>query len=127
MYSRKAVQYQILPLVFSIFSLVSCTATPFSNQAPQRDYLYKVNFLSAQTGALLENATVGQSFVMPQGPLPQAAQVQVIEQYFSASGRRCLHVVVETAQSAEPMLFCRYGPQEWGATRALPKTLKPSF
>lgn len=122
-----AASVRLLTVFFGVTSLISCTATSFSTQSPQPASLYKVDFLSSETANVLESATVGQSFVMPAGPLPFAAQVQVVDQYFAASGRRCFSVMLETAQNTEPMLFCRYGPEQWGASRALPKTLKPAL
>lgn len=109
--------------ILFIFTLASCTATSFSQSSNQDDYLHKIDFLSAQSSALLNNATIGQTVIMTDRVIPSNAEVTILDSYDSAAGRRCLNAMVETPQQRVPMLFCQYSNQQWGASRALPKTL----
>lgn len=121
MISIKTARANIFTALLSCMLATSCTTTPFSSTSSNDNYLHKVNYLPENISNYLEDATVGQSFFIERGPLGSDAQVQVLERYFSAAGRACLSVSVETKQSVQPMLFCQYDSKRWGATRAFIK------
>lgn len=122
MISIKTARANALTVLLSCMLVASCATTPFSSASSNDDYLHKVSYLPENISNFLQDATAGQSFFIERGPLGGDAQVQVLERYFSAAGRTCLSVSVETNQSVQPMLFCQYDSKRWGATRALIKT-----
>ncbi|MDR7119287.1 DVU3141 family protein [Rheinheimera soli] len=101
--------------------VASCATTPFSSVPSNDSYQHKVSYLPANISNFLQKATAGQSFFLEQGSLGYNANVQVLDSYFSAAGRPCLSVLVEADLVTQPMIFCQYEPQRWGATRALVK------
>lgn len=117
----KTTRANAFTVLLSCMLVTSCATTPFSSASSNDDYLHKVSYLPENISNFLKDATAGQSFFMERGPQGGDAQVQVLERYFSASGRTCLSVLVETNQSVQPMLFCQYDSERWGATRALIK------
>lgn len=119
MTSIKTARVKVLAGLLSSMLLASCATNPFSSASSNDDYRHKVSYLPGNISGFLQGATAGQSFFMDKGPLGQNAQVQVVDSYFSAAGRPCLSVLVETKQVTQPMIFCQYEPQRWGATRTL--------
>lgn len=124
MTSIKFARAKVLPGLLSSILVASCATTPFFSEPSNDSYHHKVSYLPANISNFLQKATAGQSFYVEKGPLGGNAQVQVLDSYFSAAGRPCLSVLVETNEVTQPMIFCQYEPQRWGATRVLVKVPK---
>lgn len=107
----------VLAGFLTVTTLFTGCATTSSESQSYTTYAKAPQFLESEIGRMLEQASSGQQLSFNQSPWGADISAQVTNSYFSAAGRQCLELWLNT--TSEKAIVCRYDKQQWAVSRAL--------
>lgn len=104
-------------LLLSAAFISGCAST---TSAPQSyaTYAKTPQFLASDISNVLTQARAGQQLSFSNSPWGPQVTVQVLNRYFSASGRECLQLQLNNSETTDAVV-CQYNDQQWVVNRDL--------
>ncbi|WP_213994630.1 DVU3141 family protein [Arsukibacterium sp.] len=107
----------VLTGLIAATTLLSGCATTSSGPQSYSSYAKAPQFLAAEVSGQLAAARIGQQLQFSNSPWGANASAQVVNRYFSAAGKQCLQLQLNTEGSKA--VVCRYDEQQWAVNRDL--------